>query len=461
MKAHFSLFGIPIRIDSSFPIVIAIFGYFAFLRSGVPHGTEKFFLAFPVVLLAVLAHELGHAGAGRAFGLKPFVILHALGGMTQFPPQPLRALTHGRRILITLAGPAVGVVVGAIALGVFLAGGFTKESLEHEVLGMTVVVTLGWSLVNLAPVLPLDGGHVLATALEKWLGMRGPRMVRIGSIVLALGAGAALFALLADPIWAMIGGILAFVNYRAYRLERFWQEEQPLQKELQAAADALGRGETAEARARIAAVRPKAQSVEAAARVAHLAAWASLLDGDAATAKQHLDALPKGAQPDAYLDGKIRAAIGDASGALGPLTEALEDRREDEVAEAVADAAHASGRIDEVLALLASEERSRTTGAAALERVAFRLHALGSHALAARLYEAVFDRFQDPLDAFNAACARAVDGDPDGALEWLGHALDAGLEETRLMDTDEDLASLRGRPELDALRARARSRHGS
>lgn len=456
MKPHFSIFGVPVRLDPSFLILIGIFGYFAFLRTGDPNGVEKFLLAFPLVLGAVLLHELGHALAGRAFGLKPFVILHAFGGVTQFPPGPLRALSHGRRVLITLAGPGVGVVLGVVAVAVVLFGGLAPQSLEREMAEIAVFVTLGWSLLNLAPILPLDGGHVVATALERWLGPTGLRIARVSSIVLALGVGATLLVVRGELFWGLVGGLLAWVNYRAYRLERFLHQEAPLQKELARATEALARGDAATARALAEPLRERAKSPEARTRVLHVLAWARLSEGDAEAARRELDALPPSVRPDAYLDGRVRLSQGDASGALGPLVEALEDRREEEVAETVAAAVAEAGRLDELAALLDSEGRSRTAGAAALQRVAYTLFERGEHALAGRLYERIFARFGDPLDAFNAACARVRTGDEDGAVAWLERAVDAGLEETRLLDTDEDLAPLRGHPGLDALRARAR-----
>jgi thioredoxin-like negative regulator of GroEL len=322
---------------------------------------------------------------------------------------------------------------------------------------ITVWVTLGWSLLNLAPILPLDGGHVVATALERFLGLKGVRVARILSITLALGVGGALLVLSGDLIWGMVGGILAFVNYRAYRLERFWQQEQPLQKDLKRATEALARGDAATARALAEGLRERAVSPETRSRVQHLLAWARLTEGDAGAARRELDALPKGVRPDAYLDGKVHLARGDASGALGPLVEALEDRSEEEVAVTVAEAVAEAGRLDELASLLESEPRSRTAGRSALQRVAYRLFELGEHDLAGELYGHLFARFADPLDAFNAACARVRRGDTDVAVEWLERAVDAGLEETRLIDTDEDLAPLRGHPALDALRARARA----
>lgn len=63
----------------------------------------------------------------------------------------------------------------------------------------------------------------------------------------------------------------------------------------------------------------------------------------------------------------------------------------------------------------------------------------------------------DPALRYDLACALARSGSPDAALAALVEALDRGLPQPLQMETDADLASLRGRPGFDALVARARA----
>lgn len=65
---------------------------------------------------------------------------------------------------------------------------------------------------------------------------------------------------------------------------------------------------------------------------------------------------------------------------------------------------------------------------------------------------------RDPAVRYNLACARARAGAPAEALSALREALDRGLPQPLQMETDEDLASLRDRPEFAALLERARER---
>ena len=456
MKAHFSLFGIPVRFDPTFLVLVVVFGYLGFLQDAKPHGTQLFVIWIPLVTVAVLLHELGHALTGRAFGLAPFILLHGMGGLTTFPAREHRALSPGRRILITLAGPGAGLVIGVVAYIADAYGGFEAGSLARETLTITWWVTGVWGLLNLVPVLPLDGGHVVAVVLERFFGLAGIGYARVISILVGISIGA--WGLLADEwFFAFLAVLLGWQNYRAYRIEKQWQDGGPSAPELKAAYDALSQHDAAGAREIALRVKSRPHSKDAAVKLAHVLAWASLLEDDADGARRHLDEVPSGTRPDAFLAGSVLLAAGDASGAIGPLVEALEDRREDTVADALAEAAERAGRVDEIVALIGSEGRARTTGVAALQRVAHQLFVAEDFAHAGEVYEKLFAHFGDAHDAFNTACAHARRGELEVALGWLSRAVDAGLDDPLILDTDEDLAPLRGRPELAELRARARS----
>ena len=64
---------------------------------------------------------------------------------------------------------------------------------------------------------------------------------------------------------------------------------------------------------------------------------------------------------------------------------------------------------------------------------------------------------RDPLARYNLACAQARCGETEKALASLAEALDLGLPEPLRIGTDEDLASLRARPELGRLLERAKA----
>lgn len=354
MKAHVRLFGIPVRFEISFFVIFGVFGYFAFVQSGDPHGTEKMILWLPLVTAAVLIHELGHALAAKAFGVPSFVVLHSLGGSTRMAASRHRALSGGRRLLIPLAGPAVGLVVGLAAQLAVMFGGLSAQSLEHEVLQLTVLVTAGWSLLNLIPVLPLDGGHALAAGLCWALGPRGTRYARFASIALAFAAG--VVGLFYDPFWPVAAGLVAVVNYKALRFEDQLAAERD-RGESQLAYTALANGDTEVATEIAQGLLERAEEPERRARGLQVLAWAHLLEGRADEAARTLEALPDDQPADAYLEGRVRLAVGDAAGAVEPLFEALADRGEEEVADALVEAVAASGRQADVLALFETDDR--------------------------------------------------------------------------------------------------------
>jgi tetratricopeptide (TPR) repeat protein len=77
--------------------------------------------------------------------------------------------------------------------------------------------------------------------------------------------------------------------------------------------------------------------------------------------------------------------------------------------------------------------------------------ARGDWEAAARHYAQAFDKGSAPGDAYNAACSWARAGDRAQALAWVERALKAGFADLQQLQTDDDLAILRGSPELERL----------
>jgi Zn-dependent protease len=156
--AKFRVFGFPVTIDISFVVVAALLGYY-------PGVTARGFVVWlAMVPLAVLSHELGHAFVARPTGAEPAITLAGLGGVTTYVPP--RRLSRGRSVAISLAGPAVGIVIGGGLLAYAATAGPTAGSLGATIVGTAIFTTLGWSVLNLLPILPLDGGHILPALWE-------------------------------------------------------------------------------------------------------------------------------------------------------------------------------------------------------------------------------------------------------------------------------------------------------
>jgi len=158
---HFSVSRIPVRVSVWFWVGGAILG-FDTLKLGV-----QYLLAWLLVLLvSILVHELGHAWTARWFGYSPSILLYQFGGLAFYQPWGRHSRT--RSVLISLAGPGAGFVLyGLTELFIhFVVPRFyfnmapTFRPLLGFILGEMEYVNLYWGLVNLLPVLPLDGGRV-------------------------------------------------------------------------------------------------------------------------------------------------------------------------------------------------------------------------------------------------------------------------------------------------------------
>ncbi|MDB4992801.1 MAG: hypothetical protein JWM74_233 [Myxococcaceae bacterium] len=206
MQLSFGVGKIPISIHVSFFIMTLLLG------SSMPTSDLRIWMLWiPIVLLSVLLHELGHALMGKAFGLTPRIDLHGMGGTTSWEHKDVSA---PKKILISLAGPLVGIILGmALKLGV-VYGQIELPPMADVAVSMIVTVNVGWGILNLLPILPLDGGNVMAQVFAIVTGGRGQRAAHVVSIVIAVAGGG--FALLSGSWWpAMLAAMFAYQNFRA------------------------------------------------------------------------------------------------------------------------------------------------------------------------------------------------------------------------------------------------------
>jgi hypothetical protein len=92
-----------------------------------------------------------------------------------------------------------------------------------SVLTLVQVVNLFWTIVNLIPVIPLDGGQLLRVVLEAIFGIKGFRYALMSGSVLALGISLAFF-LYQQFFMGALFFLLAFQSYDAWRKTKYISE---------------------------------------------------------------------------------------------------------------------------------------------------------------------------------------------------------------------------------------------
>jgi stage IV sporulation protein FB len=147
------MFGIPIRVNPSFWLVSATFVAHYLWESKV----LEFFIGIVCIFVSLLIHELGHASMLRFFQTEPSILFFGLGGMTV----PNRRLPHRpSRVIVALAGPIASFLVFAGVRLSLSVGPWAIERYSAFVAGFLITINVGWGVLNLLPVWPLDGGKI-------------------------------------------------------------------------------------------------------------------------------------------------------------------------------------------------------------------------------------------------------------------------------------------------------------
>ena len=116
------------------------------------------------LFVSVVLHELGHAWAGRRYGIHTeSITLWLLGGLASLETIPRE---WQKEFWIAIAGPAASVLVAAVAYGIVLV---VPASLPVAsfIFGWLVVTNLVLTAFNLLPAFPMDGGRILRALLAR------------------------------------------------------------------------------------------------------------------------------------------------------------------------------------------------------------------------------------------------------------------------------------------------------
>jgi len=220
---NFRCFGVPVRVSPFFWIIGILLGWSI-------SNPGHFIIWMGVFFVSILIHEMGHALMSRRYGFQPWVVLTSFGGVCcRNPYQQPSGHTREREMWISFAGPGIQLIFAALTIIVYgliltsLAGlpltevGYLALFYLNKVLsfgdpgiaealarGITAVfsqypmhlvqishtetmlsashswfhyfsvvvyfllqINIFWAILNLMPILPLDGGHLSMHFCEK------------------------------------------------------------------------------------------------------------------------------------------------------------------------------------------------------------------------------------------------------------------------------------------------------
>ncbi len=231
---------IPVRITPYFWLLAALIGW---INSSSLLGTV---IWVGVILVSVLIHEYGHALTARLFGQDPVIELVGMGGVTHRNGPRLKLW---QEFLVVFNGPLAGLLlcIAAAILEVYLHP--DPHSVWGYTLAITVLANFFWTVINLLPIYPLDGGHLLKIILEGMFGLKGIRMALLVSIIVG-GALAFFFFVFQYFLTGAILLMLTFESWRAWQQAREISDvdrSEPLQELLREAENAYKAGRKEEA----------------------------------------------------------------------------------------------------------------------------------------------------------------------------------------------------------------------
>jgi stage IV sporulation protein FB len=221
---RFRLFGVPVTVTPWFWVL----GLFLEWNVVESRQFDKLLIWLACLFVSILVHEYGHAFLAEAFGCWPSIYLYQFGGLAVF--QPNSRFSTWRSVAVSFAGPAAGFLLCGFVFVVwlFVAWSGRLENLspmsQERVgyfFGRMLWINIAWGILNLMPILPLDGGRIAEALLIRFHRRNGQRWAFILGAVVA-GGIAALFGLLHENYNAILFGFLCITNVQALQRPNPW-----------------------------------------------------------------------------------------------------------------------------------------------------------------------------------------------------------------------------------------------
>jgi Zn-dependent protease/CBS domain-containing protein len=180
-----SAFGIPIKLDLTFLIVLPLFAWLIGSDVGNLVGVlnDMFGATMPVdaltagstrwvlgaaaasgLFFCVLLHEFGHSLVAMRYGYHiESITLWLFGGVARFTEMPEN---WKQEFTIAVAGPLVSVALGALSYLAFLVVPGALPTVQF-VLAYLALTNVALAVFNMLPGFPMDGGRVLRALLAR------------------------------------------------------------------------------------------------------------------------------------------------------------------------------------------------------------------------------------------------------------------------------------------------------
>ncbi len=180
-----SAFGIPIRLDLTFLLVLPLFAWLigndvasltgvvndlfgsAIEVGPLTAGSTQWVLGAAAALglfVCVLLHEFGHSLVAMRYGYEiESITLWLFGGVARFTEMPEE---WRQEFTIAVAGPIVSLGLGVVAYAGFLALPTALDPVKF-VVGYLALTNVVLAAFNMLPGFPMDGGRVLRALLAR------------------------------------------------------------------------------------------------------------------------------------------------------------------------------------------------------------------------------------------------------------------------------------------------------
>jgi Zn-dependent protease len=226
----FTIFGIEIKIDSSWVFIFAFVTWALaghYFPSQYPHWppSQHWIVGLIASLLlfsSVLAHELTHSLVARSRGEEVrSITLFLFGGVAEISQEPE---TPAKEFIIALVGPLSSLIIAALFFGLWYGTQGINEAVA-AIARYLSIINLILALFNMIPGFPLDGGRVLRSIVWKVTGdlKRATRIASVTGQVVAFlfiffGISQILQGLFLNGLWiALIGWFIHSAAVRGYR----------------------------------------------------------------------------------------------------------------------------------------------------------------------------------------------------------------------------------------------------